>query len=396
MTALTRDPVEMLSREVLRALQSGQLALAGTKLDELIGLETGDEIPWLEIAEAARASHDHESIEKACGRQLARNRHDFVALLLMGASRARCGDDRAALAYYRAALAAANRPDVVPPSQLVPLLHGAERFIAQASRRFSNCIEQAVSSLDIGNGPADARLRHSLDLLFGRSELYLQQPSMFYFAGLAQRAFFEREDFAWVADLEAAAPAIRAELLQMLTDPAAAVPYVESTPDRPSPANPLLNDPSWSAVHLLRDGKPVLPNAAVCPATIAALERVPMPVIANRSPMALFSVLEAQTHIQPHHGLLNTRLICHLPLIVPTDCRLRVGAETREWQEDRCLIFDDSIEHEAWNRSDRTRVVLLFEIWRPDLTLAERTALAAIFEAIDTVGPEPQETHDVR
>ena len=80
--------------------------------------------------------------------------------------------------------------------------------------------------------------------------------------------------------------------------------------------------------------------------------------------------------------MLNTRLICHLPLIVPPNCRLRVGNEVRNVEAGKMLIFDDSIEHEAWNDSDETRVILLFEIWRPELDAEERRALTAMFEAI--------------
>jgi aspartyl/asparaginyl beta-hydroxylase (cupin superfamily) len=122
---------------------------------------------------------------------------------------------------------------------------------------------------------------------------------------------------------------------------------------------------------------------------MAALAHAPMPRIAGRSPMALFSRLRPGAHIKPHHGLLNTRLIVHVPLIAPPGCRLRVGGETREWREGEALVFDDSIEHEAWNRSDRTRTVLLFEIWRPEIGEEERAALTAMFEAIGNYGAEP-------
>ena len=107
-----------------------------------------------------------------------------------------------------------------------------------------------------------------------------------------------------------------------------------------------------------------------------------MPSIADRSPSVLFSVLRPKTHIPPHWGMLNTRLICHLPLIVPSGCRLRVGNEARTVEAGKMLIFDDSIEHEAWNDSDETRVILLFEIWRPELDAKERGALTAMFESI--------------
>ena len=70
---------------------------------------------------------------------------------------------------------------------------------------------------------------------------------------------------------------------------------------------------------------------------------------------------------------------------------MRVGAETRAWREGEALIFDDSIEHEAWNRSNRTRVILLFEIWRPELSDDERASLTALFEAIGAYGGVPVE-----
>jgi aspartyl/asparaginyl beta-hydroxylase (cupin superfamily) len=112
------------------------------------------------------------------------------------------------------------------------------------------------------------------------------------------------------------------------------------------------------------------------------LELPPIPRIKRRSPMALISILKPGTHIPPHTGMLNTRLICHIPLVVPPGCRLRVGCETREVVEGKAMIFDDSIEHEAWNDSDAVRAVLLFEIWRPEISDDERVALTAMFEAV--------------
>jgi aspartyl/asparaginyl beta-hydroxylase (cupin superfamily) len=80
--------------------------------------------------------------------------------------------------------------------------------------------------------------------------------------------------------------------------------------------------------------------------------------------------------------MLNTRLICHVPLIVPDGCRLRVGAETREVIFGKAMIFDDSVEHEAWNDGSSDRAVLLFEIWRPELDADERVALTAVFDSV--------------
>jgi aspartyl/asparaginyl beta-hydroxylase (cupin superfamily) len=97
----------------------------------------------------------------------------------------------------------------------------------------------------------------------------------------------------------------------------------------------------------------------------------------------LFSLLRPGAHIPPHNGLINTRLIGHLPLIVPGQCRLRVGNETRDWRQGKVWLFDDTIEHEAWNDSNETRVILLFEIHRPDITEVEHQFIGQVFEALD-------------
>jgi aspartyl/asparaginyl beta-hydroxylase (cupin superfamily) len=96
--------------------------------------------------------------------------------------------------------------------------------------------------------------------------------------------------------------------------------------------------------------------------------------------------LRPGAHIPPHNGLVNTRLICHLPLLVPGQCTFRVGNELRDWRQGRAWLFDDTIEHEAWNRSGETRVILLFDVWRPELSQEERELVVSLFAAIDAHG----------
>ena len=96
------------------------------------------------------------------------------------------------------------------------------------------------------------------------------------------------------------------------------------------------------------------------------------------APTAMFSLLRPGARITPHNGMFNTRLICHLPLIVPPGCGFRVGNEIREWEVGKLIVFDDSIEHEAWNDSDRDRVVLIFDVWRPELSAQERLEVGAL------------------
>jgi aspartyl/asparaginyl beta-hydroxylase (cupin superfamily) len=145
----------------------------------------------------------------------------------------------------------------------------------------------------------------------------------------------------------------------------------------------MLNNPAWSAFYLWKDGAVVADHAARCPKSMEALADAPLTQVKGRSPAVLFSLLRPGAHIPPHTGFVNTRLICHLPLIVPGGCRLRVGNDTRALVEGKAWLFDDTMEHEAWNDSDRTRVILLFEIWRPELIDEERRLVSAMFEAID-------------
>ena len=153
----------------------------------------------------------------------------------------------------------------------------------------------------------------------------------------------------------------------------------------------MLDNPDWGAFYLWKDGELVADNAARCPRTMRALESVPLCRVTNRSPSVLFSLLRPGAHIPAHNGMVNTRLIGHLPLIVPPGCRFRVGNETREWVEGKAWLFDDTIEHEAWNGSAETRVILLFEIWRPELSAEERALVDAMFAAIDAhSGQKPQ------
>ncbi|MDE2488948.1 MAG: aspartyl/asparaginyl beta-hydroxylase domain-containing protein, partial [Alphaproteobacteria bacterium] len=94
-------------------------------------------------------------------------------------------------------------------------------------------------------------------------------------------------------------------------------------------------------------------------------------------------VLQPRTRIPPHTGVSNTRLVLHLPLIVPEGCGFRVGGETRAWKEGVAWAFDDTIEHEAWNDSDERRVILICDIWSPFLSELDREIITRVMTAMD-------------
>ena len=301
------------------------------------------------------------------------------------------GDARAATAHYSAALRQASRLSQWPAGMAERLAFARDACAAYAAR-YARHLQEALANAGYDAAKSSPRFAESLDIVLGRKQPYLQQPRFFYFPGLPQVQFYDNRRFPWLSEVEAATEAIRAELLPLMADPTLFTPYVQDKDGRPSnQESELLNNPDWSACFLWKDGKAVLPIAQRCPETLRALVNAPLDYITNRSPSILFSVLRPGVRIPPHTGLLNTRLVCHLPLIVPSRCGFRVGNDVREWQVGKAWVFDDTIEHEAWNESNAARVILLFDIWRPELTNEERELLIAMIKAIDTfkgAGPE--------
>ena len=370
----------------VEALRRGDARAARDAFDRIETAGQGTHQLRLLLAQACMMSGDAEAAHRALDKVLAEEPTNLYALVMRGDLLAGAGDDRAAVSWYQAALAQAPRAGPLP-QDLIETLRRVEAEVARTGGAFAAQVESSLDAAGISAEAAGRRFTEALDLMMGRAEIQLQQPTNFYYPQLPQRPFFEREDFAWVAGLEAAAPAIRAELEAVLATEEGLEPYVAADPNRPAKRHALLGDPRWSAFHLYRGGAPVPENVARCPATMAALAQVPLPQIRGRAPIAMFSVLRAGTHIPPHNGMLNTRLICHLPIIAPPGCRLRVGNEIRAVESGRVMIFDDTIEHEAWNDGDSTRVILLFEIWRPELDESEKAALTALFQAIDAYAP---------
>jgi aspartyl/asparaginyl beta-hydroxylase (cupin superfamily) len=145
----------------------------------------------------------------------------------------------------------------------------------------------------------------------------------------------------------------------------------------------LNNSAAWSALHLWKDGERIEAACARAPKTAEIIERLPLAGVPGRAPNVFFSILEAGKHIPPHTGVTNTRTIIHLPLIVPPGCAFRVGGETREWVEGEAFAFDDTIEHEAWNKSDQDRAILILDCWNPHLSEHERAMICRLFAASD-------------
>jgi hypothetical protein len=362
----------------LEALSARDVDRAAALLREAAQFAPAQDIPWVALANAELTLGRNDAAEAALDRQLEFSPREVGALLLKAWLREQSGDARAASTFYRAALNQAAIDNTVPPA-LAALHAHAGRYLGEASAGFEAHLLEAIGT-DLSPTMSEA-----VDLLTGKRELYLQEPSVFYYPGLPQKRFYDRAEFPWLADMLALLAPMQAELAAILADGAAGFsPYVQRKQNRPAPNTPLLDNAAWTAFHFWRDGDRVEDNAVRCPATMAALAHAPLPQIPGRSPNAHWSRLLPGAHIAPHTGMLNTRLICHIPILTAPDCWFRVGNETRGWVDGVPLVFDDSINHEAKNDGLQERVVLLFEIWRPEIDVADRDAIARIFQAIGT------------
>jgi len=373
----------------IEALRKGDARKARESFERVVAAGQADASAYLGLAYACAGLKDHPAARAAVDRALALEPRNLRALIMKADYLAALGDARAASSFYRAVVSTAPPPDQLPPD-LRSELARAEAMCARYAAQFAAFLRQRLAARGLVGGRSAGRFRDSLDILTGSKKIYFQEPRQYFFPGLPQIQFYERGDFPWLDKVEAATADVRAELIEILKQESAFKPYVEGNPNLPQ-TNPqgMLNNPEWSAFYLSKNGAIVPENAARCPKTLSALADVPLARVPGRSPSILFSLLRPGARIPPHTGEVNTRLICHLPLIVPDNCSFRVGNDTRAPVEGNAWVFDDTIEHEAWNGSDRTRVILLFEIWRPELTAAERAQVSAMFEAIDAYGGEP-------
>lgn len=329
---------------------------------------------------------DDEALEALVKREPS----NVAALAERGERKARAGDHRAAVAFFKAALGAASAQARTGPlpAELRGPIERAQRGLQEGNQAFHRHLEEGLAAAGFPQGRRPPGFQHSLELMLGQRQLSsmgIQQPGQYYYPDLPQRRYYEPGEFSWAAAVEAATPAIRAELEAYLAEGSADFrPYLVSNPERP-PSNfhGLRDNPAWSTLYLWENGRANEALAERFPATMKAMDAVDLARISIRAPSILFSRLGPGATIPPHHGAINARLICHLPLIVPPGCGFRVGGETREWSEGKLLIFDDSVLHEAWNNSAEDRIILIFDCWRPEVPAEDRKAIAAMFEAID-------------
>jgi aspartate beta-hydroxylase len=346
---------------------------------------------WLNLAKVHRIAGDDEAERAALESALETDQRHLMALIRLAELHERRGEMGEATTRW-AGVATLSAEHVSAGPELRAVFDHARAFMAERKQQLANALASGLQEDLSSASPRDRRrLSTAMEVMLGRRRVFTNECFGMHYPFLPADEYFDREHFPWLEQLEAQTEVIRSEMIELLgsSDPGLS-PYVAMPPGTPrNKWTELNNSAAWSALHLWKDGERVEDACARAPKTAKIVEGLPLAGIPGRAPTVFFSILQAGKHIPPHTGVTNTRAIIHLPLVVPLDCSFRVGGETREWREGEAFAFDDTIEHEAWNRSDSARAVLILDCWNPHLSEHEREMICRMFTVADAQKSAP-------
>lgn len=368
----------------VHAMQRGDLGAASELLRAARTFAPADPVILMTLVNVQRQRGDRDAEREAIDAVLSLDAYFLPGMLARASWLERFGTRSDATSMFRNVLKVAPPESQWPAMFREQLLHAREvvaRHSAQLEAHLNDRLAAVRATLDPAVAP---RWAEATAIVAGRSKPFVSESNQLPIPRLPAIPFYDRSQFPWLHILESRTDEIRAELLTALQSQQDQFsPYIAYRPGDPvNQWQELNHSMKWSAFHLWRGGVPVQENLQRCPVTAQALASIPGADIAGLCPNAMFSALQPKTHIPPHHGETNARLVAHLPLIVPPRCWLRVGYEKREWRVGEVIVFDDTIEHEALNDSDELRVVLIFDVWNPLLTPAEREMARAMTAAV--------------
>ena len=383
------DNVEALNVAALIALRTGDTQRSLSLLAHSVTVNPQDPVTQHHLGLTHEAAGNFPAAVDAhwAALRLAPDLH--VARLHLGRALERLGRNQEAIVQYSRALGDAQtqgrwlNPDTTP----APLREAIEHAVLRVRDGRKESLQRLFAPLVTRYGRGElARVERCLRIYFNEeAPVYpdaRQQPTFLYFPDLPANPYLDSSMFAWTSTLEAKTCDVRIEMLALLPSESGRERVFDSKEMESANLRGLDIAPSWNGYYFYRHGERREVNCLACPRTSEALELLPLAHVRDHGPEVLYSVFTPGTHLLPHRGVTNTRLVAHLPLVVPENCGLTVGGEHHVWQEGRVVVFDDTYEHEAWNRSDRVRVVMIFDIWNPFLTEVERAALTDLIASI--------------
>lgn len=362
------------------ALKAGRPQIALGYLTELASLPNPGFERLLKLAAVQRACHQLEAAIMTVDRALVHEPLNPHALLLRATLLHDSGRHHQAGEAYGRALS--QMPITVPPQFAAVMTVARSRYAAWQDQ-YSMTLRRALAQKGATSSRAEAFIKSVVRLAPPERD----GPTHYCYPGLGQTGFFDRQLFPWLDEIEASTDFVQREFDRLLRHRLIeASPYINYPTSAPLNQWEELNQNSdWSVFHLIKRGVTNSDVATCCPHTMKLLSRLPQPDIDRAGPNAMFSMLAPHTHIPPHTGVTNTRLVCHLPLRVPDGCWFSVGGERREVERGKSWVFDDTIEHEAMNESDEMRAILLFDIWHPALDAADRDTIRIVIGMGDAI-----------
>ncbi|WP_428311185.1 aspartyl/asparaginyl beta-hydroxylase domain-containing protein [Hydrocarboniphaga sp.] len=380
---------EALNALAMNAMRSGDLGKGVGLLEKAAQIHPRDALTLNNLGQAYQAANASQQALAAYTAALSVKPELYVTRLSVARLLEQAGRGDEALPLYFKAIADAQR-------------HGRWLSADSTSLNLQPLVQHAIRVVNEGRRKLFGRLMDGLQQQFGSAGLtrvadclaaYLgerqvqysdpeQRPTFLYFPGLPASPYLDKRLVPELEQLEASTEAIRYELLAVLDGQTGMERVFLDDSVEDVNLRGYRGKPSWNGYYFHRHGDPRKDNRAACPYTAAALDRLPLCRVREHGPETLFSVLAPGTHLLPHRGVTNTRSVGHLALIVPPDCALSVSGIEYQWSESSTVLFDDTYSHEAWNKSDRLRIVLIFDIWNPYLTEMERAAVKELVMAI--------------
>ncbi|XP_027860207.1 aspartyl/asparaginyl beta-hydroxylase isoform X6 [Xiphophorus couchianus] len=299
----------------------------------------------------------------------------------LGVAHLLLGDNKGAKKVYEEVLA------VAPSNGFAKVHYG---FILKAENKIAESIPYLREGLESGEpGTDDGRFYFHLgDALqrVGDDSAYLwyeRGHQRGHFASVWQRSLYNVEGLKaqpwWTPQETGYADLVRMLERNWKTIRDEALAVMDRSRGRFLPEEENLREKGeWGQYTLWQQGKRVGNACQGVPKTCALMERFPEATGCKRGQIK-FSVMQPGTHVWPHTGPTNCRLRMHLGLVIPASgCRIRCTDQTREWEEGKVLIFDDSFEHEVWQEADSYRLIFIVDVWHPELSQYQRQTLSPI------------------
>lgn len=384
--------VEALMRLSRLAQNRGDAARAVDLLQQALQQQPANPACALDLAFAHLAAQQPHQAMAVLEALLATEPSFFPAWLLLGEVRETEGDPRGALKAWYQAVTRAQRAghwhdEASTPAHMLAAVIHAIRVVREGRREL---LFGAYDDLRKRFGDSDLRrVDRALAGYLGDWDATppdsRQRPRFFYMPDLPAQPYLDPGLQPWAPVLRDAYPRIRDEALQVygedgnfdnfvqLKGPARMQDFVDG--NGPSPA--------WQALFFWRHGQRYDSTHARCPQTSAVLDSIELCQVEDEAPEICFSTLLPGSNILPHFGVTNTRSVMHLPLVVPPGCALNIiGVGEHHWRAGELMMFDDSYQHEAWNRSSSVRIILLMDCWNPHLSAVEKLAVRQLVETI--------------